>query len=79
MAEKKKIICLHGMAEIDGKDFYNLERELVKRLLQKTKERKGENIIESVLPNSLNLYNDAQKSCLKMTTGLWAEKFGVSL
>ena len=41
--------------------------------------RKGENIIESVLPNSLNLYNDAQKSCLKMTTGLWAEKFGVSL
>ena len=39
----------------------------------------GENIIESVLPNSLELYNSVQKSCLKMTTGLWAEKFGVSL
>lgn len=39
----------------------------------------GENIIQSVLPNSLQSYNDAQKTCLKMTTGLWAEKFGVSL
>lgn len=39
----------------------------------------GDDIITSIFPGSLKLYDDAQKACLKMSTGLWAEKFGVSL